>query len=102
MSTGNLFSLALAAALIAGTMAAESSAAPGRGRRIFSYRPSAVAPAQARVQSNRRFSYSPGAAGGSSSADNGGTLGLRRSYRPGPAYAPRQGINSATWKVEGL
>ncbi len=104
MSTGKMFSVALAAALIAGTIAAESSwAAPGRWRRVYSYQPRAAAAAPVRVQSNRRYSYVPGAVGGTySPSTNGGTLGLNNNYRPGPGYAPRQGINSATWKVQGL
>jgi len=104
MSTRKFLSLALAAGLIAGTIAAESSwAAPARSRRVYSYQPRAAASAPARIQSNRRYSYSPGAVGGTSSnSANGGTLGLRSTYRPGPGYAPRQGINSAAWKVLGL
>ena len=100
MSTRKFFSLALAAGLIAGTIAAESSwAAPARGRRLYSYQPRAAASTPARVQSNRRYSYSPGAY---SNSANGGTLGLRSTYRPGPGYSPRQGVNSAAWKVLGL
>lgn len=104
MSKVRLFSFALAATLIVGTVAAESSwAAPTWGRRIYSYRPAAGASALARVQSNRRFSYSPGAVGGTySTPSNGGALGLRSNYRQGPGYAPRQGINAANWKVQGL
>lgn len=104
MSKIRFLSFVFAAALIAATVAAESSwAAPVRGRRIYSYRPAAAAPALARVQSNRRFSYSPGAVGGTySTPSSGGTLGLRSTYRQGPGYAPRQGINSANWKVQGL
>lgn len=104
MSKIRFLSIALAATLIAATVATESSwAAPARGRRIFSYRPAAAAPAFARVPSNRRFSYSPGAVGGTySTPSNGGTLGLRSTYRQGPGYAPRQGINAAAWKVQGL
>lgn len=102
MSKRRFFTLSLAAALVVGTWAGVTVAGPARGRRVFSYRPSAAAPAQARVQSNRRYSYSPRAASGDASSNDGGTLGLRNSYRPGRAYAPRQGINSANWKIQGL
>jgi hypothetical protein len=104
MSKVRFFSLALAAALMAGSVAAETSwAMPGRARRIYSYRPADNALAQGRVQTNRRYSYSPGASGSANSTpSNGETLGLRRTYQPGSGYAPRQAINSATWKVQGL
>lgn len=104
MSTARFFTLALLAALIAAGAGAESCwAAPARGRCIYSYQPRSAALAQARVEVGRRYSYAPGAFSSPySPAGNGGTLGLRSTYRPGPGYAPRQGINSATVKVQGL
>lgn len=104
MTQVRVLTVALAATLIAGTIGAESGwAAPMRGRRIYSYRPQAPASGVARVQSNRRYSYAPGAAGGSgSTSNNGGAAGLRSAYRMGSGYAPRQGIRPATWKVQGL
>jgi hypothetical protein len=106
MSTSKVFSLALAAGLLVATVAVgTSSAAPVRGRRVYAYQPRAAASAQARVQSNRRYSYSPAQSFGrtySSPSYDGGTLGLRNDYRPGPGYSPRQGINSAAYKIQGL
>lgn len=104
MSPGKVLSWAAAAALLAGTIFADASwAAPGRGRRVYSYQPRATASAPSRVQSYRRYSFVPGSVGGAyATSTRGAALGLRSTYRPGPAYTPRQGINKANWKVQGL
>jgi hypothetical protein len=96
MSTSKVFSLALAAGLLVATVAAgTSSAAPFRGRRVYAYQPRAAAPAQARVQTNRRYSYSP--------APSGGAMSVQRyGYRSGSSAVRSQGFHAAGWKVNGL
>lgn len=59
--------------------------------------------AQANRSSQRRYSFAPG--GGTYSAPSyspGGTLGVNRTYRQGPGYSPRNGINRADFKIKGL
>ncbi len=59
--------------------------------------------AQANRSSQRRYSFAPG--GGTYSAPSyspGGTLGINRTYRQGPGYSPRNGINRADFKIKGL
>jgi len=61
--------------------------------------------ARPNTQSTRRYSYAPGGAAystGGYSYSPPSTLGTNRSYRPGPGYSPRNGINSADFKIKGL
>jgi hypothetical protein len=67
--------------------------------------PRATAAAPGNRQSVRRYSLSPSAGGYSTqpySYSPPATLGLNRSYNPGPGYSPRQGINRADFKIKGL
>ena len=72
-------------------------------RRSASSASPAASSAQANRSSQRRYSFAPG--GGTYSAPSyspGGTLGINRTYRQGPGYSPRNGINRADFKIKGL
>ena len=110
--------VALAAVGLVGAAAQLSWAGPGRCCRVYCYAPApaaATAPAttaqaggsvqQYRSYSyspGRRYSYSPGASVYGQRTYSRPALGTSSDYRPGPDYSPRQGINSAAFKVRGL
>ncbi len=112
MSTFKRSFVALAALLLVGATAQTSWAGPCRCYRAYSYAPAPAATAQAAgsVQQNRsysyspgrRYSYSPGVSAYGQGSYNRPALGTSSDYRPGPDYSPRQGINSAAFKVRGL
>lgn len=110
MSLKHLKKICLAAFAMTVLMLADSSSqaatrswwSPRSYRRSASSAPAASG-AQANRSSQRRYSFAPSA--GTYSAPSyspSGTLGINRTYRQGPGYSPRNGINRADFKIKGL
>lgn len=113
MSTAKASFVVVAALLALGAVAEKSWAYPSPCCRVYCYTPGPAATTQAMggAQQYRSYSYTPGRRysympGGTSQFGSGSfnrpALGTSSDYRPGPEYSPRQGINSAAFKIRGL